>query len=271
MLKFVLRLVIVLVLAVCGVAAFLYFTAPERFNLLVVGSDQRGEERARSDVLFIFSVPKDPRKRVAIITIPRDSRVEIPEYGLDKITHAYAYGEREEGSKLGNRTLTKQVIQDVLKVHIDATVEVTFQSFVRIVDALGGVELAEAGHLDGEDALARVRDRYRPGGDFARSNDQRELFRALVSKMKEKKSIDTIWKLVQEDEQIRIDLPRWPLARFGFAYALARFGRVGLGDVYDEALPGKGETLYAPAFKQNLYFWILDEQKTDELAATYLR
>lgn len=271
MLKLVLKIGLLVVLALGVGAAVLFFTAPDRYNLLVIGSDQRGTERARSDVLFVFSLPKDPRKRAAIITIPRDSRVEIPEHGQDKITHAYAYGEREEGSLLGNRALTKQVVEQTLGIHTDATIEVTFQSFVGVVDALGGVDVEGAGHLDGEAALLQVRNRYRPGGDFARSADQREVFHGLLGKLKQWPNLQAVWQLSQTDPQIRVDLPRARLMHFGFAYVLARLGQLKLGDVYDEALPGKGEMLYAPAFKQNLYFWILDTKRTEDIAKEYLR
>lgn len=271
MIKFLVRLLLWIGIGVLLVAVLFVAFAPSRFNILVIGSDQRGTERARSDVMFIFSLAKWPNQESALITIPRDTQVEIPEYGLDKLTHAYVYGEVEEGSVLGNRELTKRTIEENLDIRIDGTVEVTFESFVEIVDALGGVTLESAGALDGQAALAQVRNRYRPGGDFARTADQRELFRALLTKVRDQANAELIWKMAQESDQIRIDIPSLRFGHFGAAFVVLRAGQLSLGDVHDEALPGQGQTLYAPNFGQNLYFWVLDEPATEELVETYLR
>ncbi|MCA9375616.1 MAG: LCP family protein [Candidatus Doudnabacteria bacterium] len=271
MFKLLLKILGVLVLVLLVGAVVLFLFAPNRFNVLVIGSDQRGTERARSDVMFIFSLAKWPSDRTSLITIPRDSRVDIPGHGIDKLTHAYAYGEVEEGSVLGNKDLTTVSIENVLDIQIDGTIEVTFDSFVSIVDALGGVDHSTEGHLDGEAALAQVRDRYRPGGDFARTSDQRELFRALLTKVRSGGNPQMLYRLSQEDPQIRVDIPEQKFLWFGYGFFIAHGGKLSLGEVYDEALPGKGETLFAPAFGQNLYFWVLDEQKTAELVEMHLR
>ena len=73
-LKIILPLIIIIPILLFGI---MYLLAPERYNILIVGCDRRGEERARSDVMMVFSIPKDSSKPTSLITIPRDSRVNV--------------------------------------------------------------------------------------------------------------------------------------------------------------------------------------------------
>ncbi|MCX5973770.1 MAG: LCP family protein, partial [Coprothermobacterota bacterium] len=112
------------------------FAPGERLNLLFVGSDARPYEiaagfDARADTLLFVSL--DPAMPKAfVVSIPRDSLVEIPGYGLDKINAALAYG--------GISLLTETVAQ-LLHQSIQYYVALHFESFARVVDILGGVEL----------------------------------------------------------------------------------------------------------------------------------
>ncbi len=263
--------VVLLILIVLGSALFLiYLGAPKRFNILIVGSDQRGTERARSDVLMIFSIPKSPSQPLSLITIPRDTRVEVPGHGTQKITHAYALGEREDSSILGNITLTKETVKDFFGIPIHATAEFTFESFKEMVDAFGGVE-TEQGHVNGEQALKIVRDRYREGGDFARTRDQRQIFLELGKKITNVAAAKKLYSFLGSSNQTRLRYQKTSTYIFGLAAFLRRGGKFNLENTYTEALPGHGDSIYTPEFNQKLYYWIADEAAMKTLVDKYLR
>ncbi|MBI2426820.1 MAG: LCP family protein [Candidatus Kerfeldbacteria bacterium] len=265
--RFFLRFLLILFLIIVANVGFLYFLVPERYTLLLIGSDQRGEERARSDVLLLVSLPRNPRDETILLTIPRDSRVPV-EGELDKITHAYAYGERpDDGKLLGNVDLTVKSVEDFLELDINATAEFTFETFKEIVDSLGGAETSAEGVINGERALLLVRNRFRPGGDFARTADQREIFLSLVRKMN--------WQEVQRlrtefetNPELRVHYPALETYTFGLWYILLHRG-LTLGETREEVIPGHGETLYSQQLGQNAYFWIPDEDATRDLIASF--
>ena len=263
-------IVLVVILTPFLLVGLVYLLAPNRYNILIVGSDQRGEERARSDVLMVFSVPKSPAKPTSLITIPRDSRVDIPGYGMDKITHAYVYGDLTESSQIGNIDLTKQTVENLLDIKIHGTVEFTFESFKEIVDLVGGV-WTEDGHYDGEKALAMVRDRYRAGGDFARTTDQREVFKSVLSKLKDKDTALTVYNHLQASSKAEINIDTTKAGMFGIATYIRRYGRLSLGEIKTDFIPGEGDYLYSDQLGQNLYFWVIDEEGKEKLVQETLQ
>jgi polyisoprenyl-teichoic acid--peptidoglycan teichoic acid transferase len=101
--------------------------APE--NILIIGSDKRAnlkEERGRSDTTILLRL--DPEKdTIAVMSIPRDLKVEIPGVGTEKFNAAYAYG--------GPR-LTLRVVKELTGLDINHFVNVDFLGFVRAVNAI---------------------------------------------------------------------------------------------------------------------------------------
>ena len=104
-------------------------------NILVLGADTGSKSRqgsvARSDSIMIVHTDPDHHK-IALLSIPRDLRVEIPGHGADKINAAYAYG----GSTLAIKT-----VQSVTGLPINHVVVVDFGTFDQVVDAVGGVTI----------------------------------------------------------------------------------------------------------------------------------
>ncbi|MBU0707117.1 LCP family protein [Patescibacteria group bacterium] len=263
-------LVILLIIVILGALfAWIYFSAPSRLNILVVGSDQRGTEQARSDVLMVFSIPKSPNQPLSLITIPRDTKVEVPGYGIQKITHAYALGEREEDSVLGSVDLTKETVEDFLDIPIHGSVEFTFDSFQELVDQLGGVDI-DGDHLDGEDALSIVRNRYREGGDFARTQDQREVFLELGKKITTPSKAKELYSFFQTHDQTRLKYQKVPAYAFGLATYIRRMGQIDLTNTYTDFIPGQGDYIYTPEYNANLYYWVPDKDATEEIVDKYL-
>lgn len=179
-------------------------------NVLLVGQDTRVEgQRARSDSMIILTMDTN-QKRLCMTSLMRDLYVQIPGYSNNKINAAYAFG----GFELLDRT-----IETNFGVHIDYNVEVDFQGFIHIIDALGGIDIklneAEVSymdgsseysdysqqdptpglsvgvnHLDGEAALKYARIRYvrtdNSHDDFGRTERQRVVIQTVFQEVKKR-------------------------------------------------------------------------------------
>lgn len=175
-------------------------------NWLLVGNDSRAgiseedgeryaagdltDAGARTDTIIVVHVPTFGGKPT-MVSIPRDSYVNIPGYGENKVNAAYA---------LGGPHLLQQTVEQATGLRMDHYMEIGFDGFGRIVDAVGGVELCpdepindpmaglnvEAGcqEMDGPTSLGYVRTRYTSAqGDLDRVERQREFLSAVVSKV----------------------------------------------------------------------------------------
>lgn len=165
-------------------------------NILLIGSDSRSEDiptepdagRAaggRSDTLMLAHVPAD-RKAVSLMSLMRDSWVDVPGHGAAKINAAYSWG---------GVALTVQTVERLLDIRIDHVAEIDFAGLAGMTDALGGVTVQSPkafeanGHeytqgvnrLDGEAALAFVRERHAfPDSDHTRVRNQQAFMRGIV-------------------------------------------------------------------------------------------
>ncbi len=168
---------------------------------LLVGSDSREglskadrqrlgtgvAEGRRTDTIMLLHTGSGPN---LLLSIPRDSIVDVPGHGRTKVNAAYAYG----GPKLLVKTL-----EDETGVRIDGYVEIGFGGFVNVVDAVGGVEICpkqamkdklanleiEKGcqDVDGATALGYARSRHTSAlGDIDRAAHQREVVSAVGAK-----------------------------------------------------------------------------------------
>lgn len=109
-------------------------TAPGSLNYVLMGSDSRGGDRGRSDVLMLAHVTPE-RDRVYLISFTRDMWVDIPGRGFAKINAAYAYG----GAPLAVRT-----VESLVGVRMDHAVVIDFTGFAGLTEALGGVTVDNA-------------------------------------------------------------------------------------------------------------------------------
>jgi LCP family protein required for cell wall assembly len=142
----------------------------------------------RTDTVMLMYIP--PGGKPALISIPRDSYVGVPEHGRNKINAAYSFGGPE---------LLVQTVEQNTGLRIDGYLEVGFGGFVNVIDALGGIEMClpkaikdRNSHLDlpkgcqelsGADALGYVRMRYAdPKGDLGRVARQRQMLAAVAKK-----------------------------------------------------------------------------------------
>src|SRR5699024_1324683 len=99
---------------------------------LLAGTDGRpGEKNSRSDAMMILTVDSK-NKSLKLTSLNRDTYVNIPGYGEQKLTHAYAYG---------GANLLVETIENNFEIDIQNYAVVDFYSFMDIVDTLGGVEV----------------------------------------------------------------------------------------------------------------------------------
>lgn len=162
-------------------------------NILLIGQDTRvAGERARSDSMIIVTLNRT-EKEISLTSVMRDLYVQIPGYSDNRINAAYAYG----GSALLDAAIKKN-----FAIEIDGNVEVDFDGFTKVIDAVGGVDLdlnpdeAEylqnagyavsvgANHLNGDAALTYARIRYVGNADYERTNRQRKLLKSLFQSLK---------------------------------------------------------------------------------------
>ncbi|HEY7592337.1 MAG TPA: LCP family protein [Actinophytocola sp.] len=175
-------------------------------NWLIVGSDSREgltpEEKKklvtgdaggqRTDTMLVAHLP-DNDTPATLVSLPRDSNVEIPGHGVSKINAAFA---------LGGPKLLVQTVEQATGLRIDHYAEINFAGFANMVDAVGGVEIdvpktihdnatgvtIKAGKqvLDGPKALAFVRTRKSaatPRSDLDRVANQRKFIGALAAEI----------------------------------------------------------------------------------------
>lgn len=189
-------------------------------NIAIYGVDSRDSDLGkgnRSDCIIIASINNDT-KEINLVSVYRDTYVDIDGYGLDKITHAYSYG----GPELALKTLNEN-----LDLNVKEFVTVSFDAVADAVNAIGGVEIdveeneieylnnyarATAKNigttvetvtksgvqtLDGIQAVAYARIRYTEGGDYKRTERMRTVIEAMFEKLKTK-SIGEINELADQ-------------------------------------------------------------------------
>lgn len=161
---------------------------------LLAGSDSRADgevqdetEGQRADSIMLVNVA--PNGQTVAVSLPRDTYVEIPGYGWDKLNASYSYG---------GEALLVQTVEALTGLTVDHYVEIGMGGVAHIVDAVGGVELCldmdvndpmsgliwQSGcHVaDGTTALAFSRMRYEdPLGDIGRAQRQRQVVTKTIS------------------------------------------------------------------------------------------
>lgn len=168
----------------------------EPFSVLILGVDERDGDRGRSDTMIVLTV-NSTLQTTKMLSIPRDTYTEMIGKGFkDKINHAYSFGGVE---------MSMKTVENLLGIPIDYVAKVNMESFVDIIDIVGGITVDnsldfdyDGEHfpvgklaLDGEKSLKYVRMRYDdPLGDFGRQNRQKQVIQGVL---KESMSLSTLW------------------------------------------------------------------------------
>ncbi len=247
------------------------FVKGGRQNILLLGMDagtigaKEEYNRHRTDTIVVVSLDKK-NKDVKVLSIPRDTRVRIGGYGIQKINAAMAFG----GADLAVKT-----VKEFLGVPIHNYVAVKLSGFRNIVDALGGVEMDikqpmkytdPAGGiyinlspgkqvLDGDKAEQFVRYRGYPDADIGRIRAQQQFMEALI---KQALRPSTILKLPQIIEvvqkNVETDISPLELA------SLANFARqIKQEDIKMYMVPGEGKYI------SGISYFIPYQEKLNEM------
>lgn len=181
----------------------------KQINILFMGIDARKmETNSRSDTIILASIDTKTKK-IAMVWIPRDTRVEVKRNHYDKINSV---------NYLQGPEAACRVAGDLLDIRVDHYVATNFDGFARIVDILGGVTLdvppnmthrdpdpklrinlpPGVQRLNGQEALGYVRYRGGPTADIGRTGRQQKFVKALAEEMFQGKTILKLPELLPE-------------------------------------------------------------------------
>jgi len=110
-----------------------------RVNILILGTGDSDHPGATLSDSIIVASYKPVSGEVSLLSIPRDLYVQIPGYGWDKINAAHAYG--EQSGEGGGVELAKKTVEQLLNQPINYTAVVNFDALVKVVDAVGGIDV----------------------------------------------------------------------------------------------------------------------------------
>ena len=239
------------------------------YNVLLLGIDSRTERGLEAEITaksyrtdtMILATLDIKNKKAKLISIPRDTKVKV-KGNYNKINAAFVYGGIE---------LAKETVENFAGVRIDRTMVVDFQSLVKFVDLLGGIEIdvpirmyrpteeidLQPGLqvLNGHDALAYSRYRGTPGGDIDRAARQQEVIQALMKEIISVKGVSMIPSLYKTmEENMVTDIPLKEL--------------MTLGKLAPQILNNGLETMVVPgrnALIEGIWFWEADKDALIEM------
>lgn len=251
-------------------------------NILMMGVDLNLEDeeedgtldpfKSRSDTLLLVRL--DPKKkRVSLLSIPRDTRVRVPDVGITKINAANYYG----GAELASEVIT-ETLNDV---PIDRYVRVSTGAFRELVDVVGGVEVfvpepmvyedktqglkidLEPGlqTLNGDEAEGFIRFRNQNLGDIGRTQRQQVLLKALQKQLANPGTLTKlpqILKVVQKNIDTNLSV--------GEMLALMQFSlQLKPDQLHMVLLPGR----FSRPSEYEYSFWIASETGIDRIMQSY--
>lgn len=241
-------------------------------HIMVMGVDRRSDDVGRSDTLMAVTVNREAGS-AQILSLPRDTRVQIEGNGFDKINHAYAYGGHE---------LTKKTVEKLLGVPMDYYVLVDIQAFERIIDALDGVDINvekrmyyedpwddDGGlvidlypgmqHMDGKKAIQYVR--FRDGeGDIGRIARQQHFMQAVMEKLLSPAVLPKLPKMMEEIRSaVETDMPLTEMV--SLAQLLPSIREHGMTS---EMVPG------SPAYLEDISYWLPDIMQLRKMVASQM-
>ncbi len=241
------------------------------FTLLLIGIDSRDGERARSDTMIV-TVVNPENQSVYLLSIPRDSYMQLPGRGYDKLNHAMAYG---------GASLVKTSLEKFADIKIDRYMTIDFEGFRKVVDELGGVEVNVKKRmkysdptddtyidlqpglqvLNGKQALdyARYRksDIGREDSDYDRIVRQQEILKALASKGDSMESFLKAFKLMEIlGKHVKTDLTEEEISLL-----LRTYYDPKKNHIETDTLAGVDERIWHNGIRGWYYLITKDEQK----------
>lgn len=219
----------------------------DRFNLLVLGVDERVDDLGRSDTMLFFSVPSDGSQPL-LISIPRDTMVwKKEDQNYDRINTIYP---------ISGIDATVQAIRNLLGVPVDGYIKVNIEGFVKLVDIMGGVRIMvdeamdyddpyqdlyihiQPGNqvLDGQTSMEYVRFRADGLGDIGRIARQQKFLKAAMDQALSLNNLANIPKMIKQGfSMIETNISMNKLLSLANTIV-----RNGISDFHSVTLPGDG-------------------------------
>ena len=215
----------------------LYLLPSSRTNILILGIDRppEGTDMSRTDTIIMVSVI--PRHHVVnMLSIPRDLWVPIPGHGDNRINTAHFYAEVDKPGS--GPAAAQKVVEDNFHIKVPYYLRIQFDGFEQVIDAMGGVDVdlpnAELGmdagvnHLNGQQALALVRDR-KGADDFYRMSHGQLLLKSAMAQMIKPANWSKLPATLMALRKVTdTNLPVWEWPRI--AFALLRAGPSGINN-----------------------------------------
>lgn len=208
-------------------------------NVLLIGADGRSEDDTPKSDSIIIATLDNNNKKVKLTSLYRDTLVNIPGYGENKINASF---------ELGGPTLLIDTISETYDINIDKYVIIDFLGFEAIIDKIGGIEVevkdyqleelnkyigestsgndcpvTEAGVqiLNGKQTLSYSRIRKGVGDDYERTERQREVLFKVAEKLKETKPSSYLGIMNSMLDHINMNIE--PLEALNMAYTIYKF------------------------------------------------
>ena len=238
-------------------------------DILLLGVDVREESngfKGLTDTIIIYHISSWGKKD-SLISIPRDTRVQLEEYEWNKINAAYKFGGEE---------MIKQEIYELTGIEIDRVMIINFNGFKEIIDILGGIEIVveESLHdelsgadfdpgtytMSGEEALSFARCRATARADLDRMDRQQYLLNEII---RQKFNFSMIKKAPQVikvlNNETRSDFTIWDFGSTGFVllFSSKNINRI--------TIPTKS------AMIDDISYQIADEDEVKEFLSGYLK
>jgi len=242
-----------------------------KINILIIGYDSTINGPPRADTIILSSIDLNT-KETGVLFIPRDTRVDIPGHGKNRINASHAFGGVE---------LTDEILESFLDIPIDYYVETNFKGFAKIIDSLGGIEInieeplhyvdnagglyidlpAGENKLNGEEALQYVRYREPTYGDIGRVERQRKFIKALMKKVISPDIIMKLPSLLKETvSAVNTNIPLKDVSPF-----VRLVKNMDLNMMKTAMVPGK------PQYINGASYWIAEKEELKILIDNLIR
>lgn len=258
-------------------------SAKGSFNLLLLATDARAGEASRTDVLILVHVDTD-HNGIKLISIPRDTRVHLPNIGWTKINHAHALAENNDKNSHAGSESAIQAVSNLCRCTINYYVKTNFEGFEHFVNTIGGVDMnLEAPvkltyyhktlpkgpqHWDGTTALQFVRERKSlEDGDHARQQNQVQVLKAMAKKILTPTNLRQLPTLLAQVKEDILDTNLTDADILSLAWLASQ---TDTDEMEYVQFPGRSGRAYDPLVQTELYYWLPDMEAWDEIAEKVL-
>lgn len=246
------------------------FAGKEQVNILLIGTDNT--PTGLGDTLMVARVDVT-RRRLGVISIPRDTRAVIPGHGTQKINSAHA---------IGGYKLMIETVHQFTGLPINYYMRVNSAGLAKVVDAAGGIEIdvekrmkytdrsqnlyinlfPGTQNLDGKQAVGYVRFRHDAEGDIGRIGRQQKFVKALAHKLSSPTEIFRVPSIF--NALFSVNTARTNLSLGDIRYLAKLVGEVDSNNVPMAMLPGEPRTLHG------ISYWIIDPEAAKRTIAEVL-